>query len=143
MGDCEIWPSGKDYANGQHDQEKFAFKLMETAVEMGNRSAMLFVAEAFETGRRMGRDGQPSYPEAIKWCGKLVGFNDYDETGIVLSRYKVLAKLTQMYQEAGCGLMQDFERAFNLYIEAAEVAMEAVQGKVAHKYYVQAKMYAR
>ncbi|KAJ1362613.1 Alpha kinase [Parelaphostrongylus tenuis] len=135
--------TGEDYANGEHDQEKFAFELMETAAEMGNRSAMLFVAEAFETGRKMGRDAQPSYREAIKWYGKLVGFNDDDGTGIVLPRYKVLAKLAQLYQEGGCGLMQDFERAFNLYTEAAEVAMEAMRGKVAHKYYEQAEMCAR
>lgn len=146
VGDDEIWTRDDD-DNGAVacDREEFAFELMETAAEMGDRSAMLFVAEAFETGRRMGPNGQPSYPDAIKWYEKLVGFNDDDDSGegVMLPRYEVLAKIAQMYQEGGCGLTQDFERAYNLYTEAAEVAIEAMKGKLANKYYEQAEMCAR
>ncbi|KJH42703.1 MHCK/EF2 kinase domain protein [Dictyocaulus viviparus] len=139
--DDEIWLIGNKEENC--DREKFAFELMETAAEMGNRSAMFFVAEAYEMGRNMGPNSQASYPEAIKWYEKLVGFNDDDDgDGLQLPRYKVLAKIAQMYQEGGCGLVRDFERAFNLYTEAAEVAIEAMQGKLATKYYEQAEMCA-
>ncbi|VDL69285.1 unnamed protein product [Nippostrongylus brasiliensis] len=146
VGDDEIWTRDDEDSDGECcDREEFAFELMETAAEMGDRSAMLFVAEAFETGRRMGSNGQPSYPDAIKWYEKLVGFNDDDDSGegVVLPRYEVLAKIAQMYQEGGCGLTQDFERAYNLYTEAAEVAIEAMKGKLANKYYEQAEMCAR
>ncbi|PIO74937.1 MHCK/EF2 kinase domain protein [Teladorsagia circumcincta] len=146
IGDDEIWTKDDDEdGDGLNcDHEEFAFELMLTAAEMGDRGAMLFVAESYETGRRMGANGQPSYPDAIKWYEKLVGFNDDDGSeGAALPRYEVLAKIAQMYQEGGCGLAQDFERAYNLYTEAAEVAIEAMKGKLANKYYEQAEMCAR
>ncbi|EPB70270.1 hypothetical protein ANCCEY_10637 [Ancylostoma ceylanicum] len=143
VGDDHIWM--KDGENeGAYDREEFAFELMETAAEMGDRSAMLFVAESFETGRRMGPNAQPSYPDAIKWYEKMVGFTDDDSgEGVVLPRYEVLAKMAELYQEGGCGLTQNFEIAYNLYTEAAEVAIEAMKGKLANKYYEQAEMCAR
>ncbi|VDO62482.1 unnamed protein product [Haemonchus placei] len=147
IGDDEIWTKDDDEEGIVNDHEEFAFELMLTAAEMGDRGAMLFVAEAYETGRRMGANGQPSYPDAIKWYEKLVGFNDDNDEdsseGAALPRYEVLAKIAQMYQEGGCGLAQDFERAYNLYTEAAEVAIEAMKGKLANKYYEQAEMCAR
>ncbi|KIH65926.1 MHCK/EF2 kinase domain protein [Ancylostoma duodenale] len=143
IGDDHIWM--KDGENGEvYDREEFAFELMETAAEMGDRSAMLFVAESFETGRRMGPNAQPSYPDAIKWYEKMVGFTDDDcGEGVALPRYEVLAKMAGLYQEGGCGLTQNFEIAYNLYTEAAEVAIEAMKGKLANKYYEQAEMCAR
>ncbi|KAK5966443.1 hypothetical protein GCK32_005360, partial [Trichostrongylus colubriformis] len=136
VGDDELWAKDDDDdGDGLNDHEEFAFELMLTAAEMGDRGSMLFVAEAYETGRRMGANGQPSYPDAIKWYEKLVGFNDDDDSsGVVLPRYEVLAKIAQMYQEGGCGLAQDFERAYNLYTEAAEVAIEAMKGNQAVQY---------
>ncbi|KAK6763761.1 hypothetical protein RB195_024190 [Necator americanus] len=126
------------------DREEFAFELMETAAEMGDRSAMLFVAESFETGRRMGPNAQPSYPDAIKWYEKAVGFTDDSiGEGVVLPRYEVLAKMAELYREGGCGLTRNFELAYNLYTEAAEVAIEAMKGKLANKYFEQAEMCSR
>ncbi|VDK50475.1 unnamed protein product [Cylicostephanus goldi] len=126
------------------NREEFGFELMETAAEMGDRNAMLFVAQSFETGRRMGPNAQPSYPDAIRWYEKVVGFTDDDSVeGVLLPRYEILAKMAQMYQEGGCGLVQNFELAYNLYTEAAEVAIEAMKGKIANKYYEQAEMCSR
>uniref|UniRef100_A0A1I7X4D7 Eukaryotic elongation factor 2 kinase n=1 Tax=Heterorhabditis bacteriophora TaxID=37862 RepID=A0A1I7X4D7_HETBA len=139
IGDDENWD--QDGQGVSVDREEFAFELMETAAEMGDRGAMLFVAESYETGRRMGASGKPSYPDSIKWYQKAVGFNDDDDgEGTLKPRYEVLAKMAEMYQEGGCGLSQDFERAYNLYNEAAEVAIEAMKGKLANKYYEQAEM---
>ncbi|VDM74495.1 unnamed protein product [Strongylus vulgaris] len=143
VGDDQIFLEN-GVAREDFDREEFGFELMETAAEMGDRSAMLFVAESFETGRRMGPNAQPSYPDAIKWYEKVVGFTDDDSgEGVVLPRYEVLAKMAQMYQEGGCGLTQNFELAYNLYTEAAEVAIEAMKGKIANKFYEQAEMCSR
>lgn len=140
IGQDENWrPDGED---GEYDREAFAFELMETAAEMGDRGAMLLIAEAYESGRRMGANAQPSYPKAIEWYQKAVGFSDDDTEGSYRPRYEVLARMAEMYQEGGCGLAQDFERAYNLYNEAAEVAMEAMKGKLANKYYEKAEMCA-
>ncbi|KHJ98534.1 MHCK/EF2 kinase domain protein [Oesophagostomum dentatum] len=143
VGSEQIWPEDEDFRE-EPNREEFGFELMETAAEMGDRSAMLFVAEAFETGRRMGLNAGPSYPDAIKWYEKAVGFTDDDNgEGVALPRYEVLAKMAKMYQEGGCGLTQNFELAYNLYTEAAEVAIEAMKGKLANKYYEQAEMCSR
>ncbi|VDM53789.1 unnamed protein product [Angiostrongylus costaricensis] len=53
----EDWPIGEDNASGEiRDQGKLASEHMETVAEMGNRSAMLFVTEAYETEREIGVD---------------------------------------------------------------------------------------
>ncbi|CAI4226342.1 unnamed protein product [Auanema sp. JU1783] len=144
IGQDENWRhDGSDNTTGEdYDREAFAFELMETAAEMGDRGAMLFVAEAFETGRKMGAGAQPSFPNAILWYQRAVGFSDDDSEGTYRPRYEILARMAEMYQEGGCGLTQDFDRAYNLYNEAAEVAMEAMKGKLANKYYEKAEMCA-
>lgn len=143
IGDNENWRQDENgTGDAEYDREAFAFELMETAAEMGDRGAMLFVAEAYESGRRMGTGAQPSYPRAIEWYQKAVGFSDDDADGAYRPRHEVLARMAEMYQEGGCGLQQDFERAYNLYNEAAEVAMEAMKGKLANRYYEKAEMCA-
>uniref|UniRef100_A0A8R1IBP2 DUF7083 domain-containing protein n=1 Tax=Caenorhabditis japonica TaxID=281687 RepID=A0A8R1IBP2_CAEJA len=57
-----------------------------------------------------------------------------------LSRHEILAKMAEMYKDGGYGLNQDFERAYCLFNEAAEAAMEAMNGKLANKYYEKAEM---
>ena len=57
IGDDENWNDEEwSYASGGSagQREAFAFNLMEQAAEMGDRAAMLFVAEAYETGRSRG-----------------------------------------------------------------------------------------
>uniref|UniRef100_A0A0K0DJ69 Histone domain-containing protein n=1 Tax=Angiostrongylus cantonensis TaxID=6313 RepID=A0A0K0DJ69_ANGCA len=68
-----------------------------------------------------------SYPEAIKWYKMPVGFSIRNEAGIVLSRYNVLAKVV----------------LFSLYTVAVEVAVEAMQRKLAQKCYERTEMCAR
>ncbi|KAF8381349.1 efk-1 [Pristionchus pacificus] len=147
VGEDEGWQELDEDGNAKvNDKEAFAFELMETAAEMGERTAMLFVAETYETGRRMGKEGRTSYPLAIQWYQKAMGFDEEEEGGTkegsYRPRYEILAKMGEMYQEGGYDLDQDYERAYELYTEAAEVAMEAMKGKLANKYYEMAEMCA-
>ncbi|CAJ0583681.1 unnamed protein product, partial [Mesorhabditis spiculigera] len=125
------------------DVHQFAFDLMLTAAEMGDRGAILFVAEAYETGKNMGKDGAIHYPSAIFWFEKSMGFADDEEgTEQHRPRHELLANMARMYQEGGHGLEQDMTRAYELYNEAAEAAMENMKGKLANKYYEYAEMCA-
>ncbi|EGT51003.1 CBN-EFK-1 protein [Caenorhabditis brenneri] len=134
------------------DLEEFGSDLMEIAAEMGDKGAMLYMAHAYETGQRLGPNRSTDYKKSIDWYQRVVGFQDEDvdsqeSTGKTtfssfspLSRHEILAKMAEMYKEGGYGLNQDFERAYCLFNEAAEAAMEAMNGKLANKYYEKAEM---
>ncbi|CAJ0955373.1 unnamed protein product, partial [Mesorhabditis belari] len=125
------------------DPEKFAFELMLSAAEMGDRGAILFVAQCYETGHKMGRDATISYPLSIFWLEKGMGFADDEEgTEQHRPRHESLATMARLYQEGGYGLEQDLSRAYELYTEAAESAAENMKGKLASKYYEYAEMCA-
>lgn len=140
IGEDENW--NEKFDSEEYDKEAYAFELMLTAAEMGDRSAMLFVADAYETGRGMGKHAQPNFALSVEWYQKVLGFSDENAEGSYRPSYEILAKMAEMYQEGGCELEQDFERAYNLYTEAAEAATEAMKGKLAAKYYEKAEMCA-
>ncbi|CAJ0585785.1 unnamed protein product, partial [Mesorhabditis spiculigera] len=125
------------------DVEEFSFDMMLSAAEMGDRGAILFVAEAYETGNNMGKRGEISYTSAIFWLEKSLGFADDEEgTEQHRPRHELLANMARLYQEGGYGLDGDLTRAYELYNEAAEAAMENMKGKLANKYYECAEMCA-
>uniref|UniRef100_A0A0M3JTA9 Eukaryotic elongation factor 2 kinase (inferred by orthology to a C. elegans protein) n=1 Tax=Anisakis simplex TaxID=6269 RepID=A0A0M3JTA9_ANISI len=131
----------KDITNtdywGDDDCEGFGIELMETAAEMGDRSSMLFVAESYETGRGLGKS--PYWPKAVEWYSRAVTFledsDDGNEGSMVKPRYEIIQKIAEMYKEGGYGLEQDFTKAYELFTEAAELAMESMRGKLANKLY--------
>ncbi|CAB3410125.1 unnamed protein product [Caenorhabditis bovis] len=128
------------------DLEEHGSELMESAAEMGDKGAMMFMAKAYETGRRLGKNRGTDYRKAIEWYQRIVGFQDDEDEkenagySDPMARHEILAKMAEMYKEGGYGLSQDFERAYNLFTEAAEAAMEAMNGKLANKYYEKAEM---
>ncbi|CAD6189189.1 unnamed protein product [Caenorhabditis auriculariae] len=143
VNDKDLYPNTQMDAENRHN---IGFDLMETAAEMGDRGAMLFVAKAYETGIGLRTEDHTSYKKAVEWYQRVVGFQDKEEDGecfaVPFSHYEILAKMAQLYQEGGYGLDQDFERAYDLFNEAAEAAMEAMNGKLATKYYEKAEMCA-
>ncbi|CAI5456392.1 unnamed protein product [Caenorhabditis angaria] len=134
---------GDDDGKENIDLEEFGADLMETAAEMGDKVAMLYMAKAYETGQNLGKSRHTDYKKAVDWYQRVAGFQDDDEenqSSSPMARHELLAKMAEMYKEGGYGLTQDFERAYNLFTEAADAAMEAMNGKLANKYYEKAEM---
>ncbi|CAI2349548.1 unnamed protein product [Caenorhabditis sp. 36 PRJEB53466] len=149
----DLFPDGfGEQENGIRDLEEFGSDLMEIAAEMGDKGAMLYMAHAYETGQKLGPNRSTDYTKSIDWYQRVVGFQDEEPEASdgnskttfssfsPLSRHEILAKMAEMYKEGGYGLNQDFERAYCLFNEAAEAAMEAMNGKLANKYYEKAEM---
>ncbi|KAM3727102.1 Eukaryotic elongation factor 2 kinase [Dirofilaria immitis] len=124
------------------DPEGIGFELMECAADMGDQSAVIFVAQAYETGCFLGPMKNPSWPKAVVWYEKALNFLQSSETNEnetphegVRPRYELLERMAVMYKEGGYGLLQDLTKAYDLYTEAAISATEAMRGKLANKYY--------
>lgn len=127
------------------DRNLYGFFLMEQAAEQGDKTAMMFVAKAYETGLNMGEGAHPNYKKAVNIYQKLLGFQDEkdgNEVGEQVNRYQILAKIAELYKEGGYELEQDFESAYNYYTDAAEAALEAANGKLANKFFEYAEQCA-
>uniref|UniRef100_A0A0M3HMT0 Alpha-type protein kinase domain-containing protein n=1 Tax=Ascaris lumbricoides TaxID=6252 RepID=A0A0M3HMT0_ASCLU len=138
ISDADYW--------GYDDPEELGMELMETAAEMGDRSAMLLVAESYETGRRLGRSRSPYWPKAVNWYSRAADFSEDSEDGtegfISKPKYEIVQKIAEMHREGGCGLEQDFTKAYELFTEAAKMAAEAMRGRIANKLYEMAEQCA-
>ncbi|XP_029954352.1 eukaryotic elongation factor 2 kinase isoform X2 [Salarias fasciatus] len=120
------------------------FKYLLQAAEAGDRSSMITVARAFDTGINLSADRKQDWEEAIHWYDTVLNMTDYDEGGEFDGtqdepRYLLLAREAEMYQEGGHNLTADPQRAGDLFTEAAEAAMEAMKGRLANQYYMKAE----
>ncbi|XP_022045579.2 eukaryotic elongation factor 2 kinase isoform X5 [Acanthochromis polyacanthus] len=120
------------------------FKYLLQAAEAGDRSSMIIMARAFDTGINLSADRKQDWGEAIHWYDSVLNMTDYDEGGefdgtLDEPRYLLLAREAEMYQEGGHGLTADPQRAGDLFTEAAEAAMAAMKGRLANQYYMKAE----
>ncbi|XP_045924604.1 eukaryotic elongation factor 2 kinase isoform X1 [Micropterus dolomieu] len=120
------------------------FKYLLLAAEAGDRSSMIIVARAFDTGINLPVDRNQDWEEAIHWYDSALNMTDYDEGGEFDGtqdepRYLLLAREAEMYQEGGHKLTADPQRAGDLFTEAAEAAMAAMKGRLANQYYMKAE----
>uniref|UniRef100_A0A8D0CR72 Eukaryotic elongation factor 2 kinase n=1 Tax=Sander lucioperca TaxID=283035 RepID=A0A8D0CR72_SANLU len=120
------------------------FKYLLQAAEAGDRSSMIVVARAFDTGFNLSADRLQDWNEAIHWYDSVLTMSDYDEGGEFDGtqdepRYLLLARVAEMYQVGGYNLSADPQRAGDLFTEAAEAAMEAMKGRLANQYYMKAE----
>ncbi|XP_049420009.1 eukaryotic elongation factor 2 kinase isoform X6 [Epinephelus fuscoguttatus] len=120
------------------------FKYLLLAAEAGDRSSMITVARAFDTGINLSADRKQDWEEAIHWYDSALNMTDYDEGGEFDGtqdepRYLLLAREAEMFQEGGHNLKADPQRAGDLFTEAAEAAMEAMKGRLANQYYMKAE----
>ncbi|KAM3592230.1 uncharacterized protein V6R79_015066 [Siganus canaliculatus] len=120
------------------------FKYLLQGAEAGDRSSMITVAKAFDTGINLPVDRKQNWEEAIHWYDTVLNMTDYDEGGEFDGtqdepRYMLLAREAEMYQEGGFDLTADPQRAGELFTEAAEAAMAAMKGRLANKYYMKAE----
>ncbi|XP_019133346.2 eukaryotic elongation factor 2 kinase isoform X2 [Larimichthys crocea] len=120
------------------------FKYLLQAAEAGDRSSMIIVARAFDSGMNLSADRKQDWEEAIHWYDTALNMTDYDEGGEFDGtqdepRYLLLAREAEMYQVGGFNLTADPQRAGDLFTEAAEAAMEAMKGRLANQYYMKAE----
>nr|XP_043870152.1 eukaryotic elongation factor 2 kinase isoform X2 [Solea senegalensis] len=120
------------------------FKYLLQAAEAGDRSSMIIVARAFDTGVNLPPDRKQNWEEAIHWYDSALTMTDYDEGGEFDGTqdepsYLLLARQADMYQEGGFQLKADPQRAGDLFTEAAEAAMAAMKGRLANQYYMKAE----
>ena len=87
---------------------------------------MVYLAKAYDSGKeellgdRLRSCGDRRWVEAIEW-------------------YQLIARQAEMYGEGGHGLEQDYARSGELYSEAADLAMAAMKGRLANKFYALAE----
>ncbi|XP_045078581.1 eukaryotic elongation factor 2 kinase-like isoform X2 [Coregonus clupeaformis] len=120
------------------------FKFLLQAAEAGDRSCMILVARAFDTGINLSPDRSQDWKEAVSWYDCALNMTDYDEGGEFDGMqdeppYLLLAREAEMYEEGGHGLDPDPQRAGDLFTEAADAAMEAMKGRLANQYYMKAE----
>ncbi|XP_017292845.1 eukaryotic elongation factor 2 kinase isoform X2 [Kryptolebias marmoratus] len=120
------------------------FKYLLQAAEAGDRSSMIVVARAFDTGINLSADRKQDWDEAVHWYDSALNMTDYDEGGEFDGtqdepRYLLLAREAEMYQDGGHNLTADPQKAGDLFTEAAEAAMAAMKGRLANQYYMKAE----
>ncbi|XP_069016384.1 eukaryotic elongation factor 2 kinase isoform X2 [Embiotoca jacksoni] len=120
------------------------FKYLLLAAEAGDRSSMIIVARAFDSGISLSSDRKQDWKEATHWYDSVLKMTDFDEGGEFDGtqdepRYLLLAREAEMYQEGGHNLTADPQRAGDLFTEAAEAAMAAMKGRLANQYYMKAE----
>ncbi|KAM4524355.1 eukaryotic elongation factor 2 kinase isoform 2-T2 [Odontesthes bonariensis] len=120
------------------------FKYLVQAAEAGDRSSMIIVARAFDTGINLSADRKQDWDEAIHWYDSALNMTDFDEGGEFDGtqdepRYLLLSREAEMYQEGGHNLTADPQKAGDLFTEAAEAAMAAMKGRLANQYYMKAE----
>uniref|UniRef100_H3CEM6 Eukaryotic elongation factor 2 kinase n=1 Tax=Tetraodon nigroviridis TaxID=99883 RepID=H3CEM6_TETNG len=120
------------------------FKYLLQAAEAGDRSSMIIVARAFDSGVNLSADRKQNWEEALHWYDTALNMTEYDEGGEFDGmqdepRYLLLAREAEMFQEGGFNLKADPQRAGDLFTEAAEAAMQAMKGRLANQYYMKAE----
>ncbi|XP_053132180.1 eukaryotic elongation factor 2 kinase isoform X2 [Hemicordylus capensis] len=120
------------------------FGYLYRAAEAGDRPSMIFVARAYDTGLNLAPDRGRDWKEALHWYNAALNMTDYDEGGEYDGtqdepRYLLLAREAEMLMAGGFRLDKDPQRSGELYTEAAEVAMQAMKGRLANQYYQKAE----
>jgi elongation factor 2 kinase len=114
-------------------------KYMERAAQLGDRSSLIFMAEALETGNNLPKSRTRSYKLAVDYYQKACETEadkagEYDAT-MDTPMYQLKAKMAALYLEGGHGLTKDPSYAGDLYVEAADAAQNATKGRLASQYY--------
>ncbi|XP_013782450.1 eukaryotic elongation factor 2 kinase-like [Limulus polyphemus] len=110
------------------------------AAEGGDRAAIIYMAKSFDTGDNLGTSRKKSWKDAVHWYDKAVKL-EKEEFDAYLDDppYQLLFREADLYRQGGYGLEKDPNRAGELYHEAADVAMAAMKGRLANKFYMLAE----
>jgi elongation factor 2 kinase len=101
---------------------------------------MVYLAKAYDVGGDLLGDRSRSWSAAIKWYARAVAQDTGDEEGnydatMETPSYQLIARQAEMYRDAGYGLDRDYVKASQLFGVAADLAMAAMKGRLANKYY--------
>ena len=109
------------------------FSWAQTRIDVNKSAYLLYPVSTFYNRDR-------SWTEAIHWYEKALEISESDFDGLSENpHHKLYARMAEMYQKGGFGLKRDPNRSGELYNEAAESAMNVMQGKLANKYYMLAE----
>uniref|UniRef100_A0A2P2I7I4 Eukaryotic elongation factor 2 kinase-like n=2 Tax=Hirondellea gigas TaxID=1518452 RepID=A0A2P2I7I4_9CRUS len=129
----------------EHDRdERLGFRFLEEACRAGDRWAIVYVATALEQGIGLPAGRARDWKVAYALYERAVTGSEQDDEGgydavMATPPYQLRARQAAMIQNGGHGLNSDPNKAGELFSEAAEMATEAMKGKLASKYYMQAE----
>ncbi|XP_064103170.1 eukaryotic elongation factor 2 kinase-like isoform X1 [Macrobrachium nipponense] len=136
LPDIELDEDERDMDNG--------FNYLLQAAQANDRGAMIHIAKIYDTGIGLPEFRTVDWKQAVFWYDKVVNTNTEDEEGNFDAtmddpQYQLIAREATMYWQGGNGLDKDPYKAGELFNYAAELATEAMKGKLASKYYMQAE----
>lgn len=113
------------------------------AAERGEKSAMHFIAKAFDTGMGLGEHKSIDWNKAVDFYRKILSSDKDETTGNAYSDphsdfdsdYLILSRIGQMYLEGINGIEKNPQEASDLFLEAADKAVQLGKGRLANKYY--------
>ena len=114
---------------------------METAARTMDRSAMVFMAQAYELGIN-GANHNPD--QALYWYESIIALDedeggDTEEMSFKYPPYVMVAKSAELWYSGVLKQGRDPKKAGELFNQAAEIAMSSMKGKLANKYYTLAE----
>jgi len=120
---------------------------MERAAHAGERSAMVYMARAYDTGLNLANpEADRSISRALFWYEEIQDFDEQaandegTEWGMADPPYVILARQAEIrLMDDVAGIDKDANMAGDLYNLAAESAMTCMKGKLANKYYMLAE----
>ncbi|KAK3882577.1 hypothetical protein Pcinc_013055 [Petrolisthes cinctipes] len=123
---------------------EIGFDHMLMAAEAKDRAAMIYVATAFESAIGLPQSRKPDWSKSVFWLDRVINTNTEDEGGNFDGTmndpvYQLVARQAAMYLGGKHGLQKDPNKAGELYSWAAELATEAMKGKLASKYFMEAE----
>lgn len=135
----EVEPPEED----EEEKKKIGFYYMEEAAKAGDRSSMVFVARAYDSGLNLVDASKKSAKAAIDWYEKICEVDalegDSSIWGMDDAPYMLMARQAEIWLAGDEDLPKDPNRSGDLYNEAAESAMNSMKGKLANKYYMKAE----
>lgn len=127
------------------ERKNLGYKYMLSAAQSGDRSSMVFIARAFDSGLNLDSNLEKSAKVAMEWFEKISIKDEMEgdntDWGMDDPPYMLLARQAEMWLEGeNIGLdKKDPNLAGELYNQAAESAMACMKGKLANKYYMLAE----
>lgn len=108
------------------------------------KSALLFLAKAYDTGVGLSKEHAIDWPTACDYYQQVIDMCQDEEPGASEDpteepSYAILARMAEMYMKGGENLDVDYVQANELYSLAAEKATLFGKGRMANKYYMLAE----